>query len=644
MLKVNVSNKSPVVEVRAITSDHFFTVNTAAGEKLTGIAVVGVADVIGAAWNGQAFCFPPKLIPIAHAAGFKSYREDGERVFTISNRPNTRHNSNGYDDQAYGNTFQKAYHALAGSNAIPGFSFPSNLHENYTRHWNASGSLITKSSVVPQVELPCYLWGPDYIRLCYNNPYTRVHVESVSPLILSPKATGGFVCDLIKLFDRFIEQGPSLKACMGYQPGTLDRNVIWEVATSNVNYYVDSNGSFHVSYHVWVNSPDDGRSWEFDASHTFSVQYPTPTISGTPTLGANYTLPGTTGTVTFSYHNFKCLSGLDRLGPSQLSRTASFTVSGFLLSTVPSSFSIDDYGDDWYISKPYSKILRIAEKFNTRVSESWPDILPSSTFSAVSALSKLEGSLDNNILQTLYKLPDFEKAIPDLRKAFSILESLVRKDLSFSTLRDVLDLATSTHLQASFTWRPYRDLLVKYIPAMAPILQTMLTDKHLTIGYGSFTHEFNQEFGREIATLVTRTKVVADLTLSGFWSAALSLDSVGLLPTFSRVWDLIPFTFAVNWIAGISRMLRNIEVIGTSSIIPILYIHTYTITSPFTMDELEALGASSTGNQPAGLRVYNRDYTYYTPVPRNSRFSFGTPSDFEHFAILGSLLYQLAKS
>jgi hypothetical protein len=113
------------------------------------------------------------------------------------------------------------------------------------------------------------------------------------------------------------------------------------------------------------------------------------------------------------------------------------------------------------------------------------------------------------------------------------------------------------------------------------------------------------------------------------------------LPKPSNIWDLIPFTFVVNWFTGVGAAMRRAEYSVLMATIPAYYVHTYTIRSPLEPDELRKWSLRSSGVDRAYLRLYYRDVSLFTPAVRDSRFAFGMPTQLPPMGTLGSLLWQL---
>jgi hypothetical protein len=290
----------------------------------------------------------------------------------------------------------------------------------------------------------------------------------------------------------------------------------------------------------------------------------------------------------------------------------------------------------------FTRLLKSSYLVNFRdaVDRSWSDITPSSLFSTVDAFKEAEGSIDNDVLQTLVKIPGIASSLPQIREAIGILSDLVRRKVDLLTVKEILDLATSTVLQANFQWRPYKDVLFKYVPQIVSTMGALGDIKKHSIGYGSFSFKLHSELGREDVTLLTRSKIVMDASPSGLLSAILGLDSIGLLPKPSYLWDLVPFTFMVNWFTGVGKMIERAEYSLLLATIPAYFVHTYCLSSPFTETELDTLEMSNVEVRPAMLRIYYRDLSLYSPFPHDSRFGFGIPHQLPPLGSLGSLLYQ----
>jgi hypothetical protein len=543
-----------------------------------------------------------------------------------------------YDALAYGNLARNLnvfFGVLSGSN----FAAPSPRNERFCRHVTYSGELTTKHAELPLSDVSFDICDKTIItRYSSQNVYGGGLVANLDPLSVTPvpwHTTNDGMYDL----------GPILNFLVG---NTIDFTEIFGAAPvrqimSDFEYDVTPYG-ISVNYRMHVHNLLDGDSYNWRSSTLFFPKYSAPTF------------PPNIGDVRFSQYLGQVVSSYG-YGTFENAHAPQGSLSG--TSGEPSSPPKDEYSFfPIFLSGP--PILDIAVqgdvaanaaarlsnneylgKFAEAVALEWNDIIPSSLFSTVDAFNKMEGSLNMNVLQNLAKIPSIASAIPQLKEAVAVLSTIARRDFRLSSIKEILDFATSTNLQANFQWRPYLSLFTEYMPKVASTLNSLRNKGKNSVTYGSYRHKLFNEFGRKEVTLLTRTKMVMDASPSGLLSAVLGLDALGVLPTASNLWDIIPFSFAANWFTGIGANLRRAEKSLILATVPAYYVHTYLLTSPLDEDELESLKMSSTTANPGTLRLFYRDVSFYSPMPRDSKFGFGIPTSLPSAGLMGSLLYQL---
>jgi hypothetical protein len=293
-------------------------------------------------------------------------------------------------------------------------------------------------------------------------------------------------------------------------------------------------------------------------------------------------------------------------------------------------------------AKTYTGPDEAVVQFRGFIDSVWDDVVPSACFSAVDAVADVEHGTTTDVLQTLYKLPQYEAMIPKVGEAIKVLGDLVHRDLSLSTLKEIIDIASATVLQASFQWRPLLDLLLIQLPKMVASVRATFTGSSLVVGRGKFAfHMPAKTFLRNEVSLLTRTKIVLDISTRALVSNLMGFDALGIFPKVSNLWDLIPFSFIANWFTGVGAGIRRLEYASALLTIPAYYVHSYTISSPFTLEELEEWNLMSDSRDPLSLRVHYRDLSLYAPLPRDSRFGFGIPTRLPPLGTVASLLWQL---
>jgi hypothetical protein len=562
--------------------------------------------------------------------------QGGLESFNISFRPIKPIFPYMYDLRHYGNNILRNVQIFGSVLSGKSFIAPSTSRQNPVRHKNFLGTLTSKQT---DVSWNYYDWVVDGVTIPMRHTdhelYAAVEVLKTDPLVVSSilQTPSSIVNHDFEYLLRYLKANGFSRYFAS--PSGLSS---LHSSLSSLDFFVGVSGALHVNYHMTVSNLTYGGTVQWDSELFLPVEYPTPAVDAV--IGEVYT-NGPTVPYTFSYSNFSDSTGA---------------------YYPPASDSWTATDPDWFMSFVQWSIPEPVDRFETRqidravsllydgyalnnfkraIDDSWDDLVPSSAFSTVEAFKQQIGSLDNNVLQTIAKIPDIASALPQIREAIEVLGRLVNKDLSLVTLCDILDLASATILQSNFQWRPYYELLTKYLPQILSTLSSMAENRHLTGGYGSYSTTLYNELGREEVHLTTRTKIVMDASTSGLTSAALSLDAYGLLPKVSRAWDLVPFSFVANWFTGIGKSIERAEYSLLLATLPAYYIHSYSLVSPFTTDELEHLKMSSAGKEPAALKVYYRDISIYTPFPRDSRFGFGIPQGYPNSGILGSLLWQV---
>lgn len=582
---------------------------------------------------GRYRFIPSRNLSIVEALSFKGQMWNDE-ILTISGIP--YHTARGI-----GSSYEELYHGsisrgiLIFTSILAGKSYtaPSSAGEHTCEHSTYSGELVARSSDIP-LGVGTLNWLGTNLEVHTTNQalFHTVRVSRLDPLevslvpVYTPSGDNPFnFVDLL----RFLEDRTS-NAVWSWN-GSLWSSTMSGLQFSqtdlslDLSYTMDVTSSFPNSQHYhWV------AEWHIPLLCNAALRQ--------PIVGSNFTvLQG--DRIRFTYTFTDAWPWTGAMYQEFYGKPSEMVTFPFALSTPFPTVEEE-------IAKTRFAFSEINERgplkqFKEAVSSSWKDIVPSAMFSTVDAFKEAEGYLGINLLQNLQKIPGIVDSLPQVAEAVKVLGKLLKRDLSLSTFREILDLATSTTLQANFEWRPYVGIVDSYLPNIASTLQSLSNFSGTVTGYGSFRHKIYNDLGREEVTLLTRTKLVMDTSPSGLLSAVLGMDAYGLLPKASNIWDLIPFSFVANWFSGVGEALRRAEYTLLMAGIPAYFVHTYTITSPLTADELDSLETSSSGVEPAALRLYYRDVTLYSPVPRDSRFGFGIPSGFPPLGTFGSLLYQL---
>lgn len=552
---------------------------------------------------------------------------------SASRRPSPFLDSERHNRASYGSFFQnlQLFGSVLGLSESPIVVAPE--FEHPMRHSSFSGELLIDQQGTVELYTDYDFFGHSaHIRHTNGELRQIVYLDSIAPCqgdVMSWHS--GDLCtfcidDLcISLLGQSVQNFSSVD-------GQLTRRTLSGLEFSK------SDSGLKISYDMRTDNLVDGVYCTWRSTIRIPFGYAAPSI--VPVVGGGYWTSYWAPT-TFSFDSGSTNSTADHLGRFSDSYKPGGTLSSFpvVLSGAHSDFhsshsqavSVTDQLQDGRFIKP----------FFDEITSNFGDIVGSSLFSSVDAFNSMEGYLGTNVLQNLAKLKDIASALPKIREAVDVLSRLTRRDLSISTFKEIMDLATSTHLQASFEWRPWLSILTDYLPRLSQTFETLGLRPQRLVGYGSFRAELHNALGRMDVSLLTRTKIVMSNGGNSWLTALTGLDALGILPKPSNLWDLLPFTFLVNWFTGVGAAMRRGEASVILASLPAYYVHTYTLSSPLTGDELRLVKASSDPSRPASLRVYIRDVTTFTPSPRDSRFDFGIPHGVPFIGTLGSLAYQL---
>lgn len=289
------------------------------------------------------------------------------------------------------------------------------------------------------------------------------------------------------------------------------------------------------------------------------------------------------------------------------------------------------------------------EVLRSRVLPFSSDIRYSAFQSTADALDTGTQSLRTDMWQTLLKLPEISDQLPDLKKAWNVVQGLF-SGRPIQSLKDALDLATELRLTHQFEWRPEVDLFTNLVPKIGDVLGDIqrLTGSNAgeVVLRGNFSYDFPvNTFGFSNTQLNTHTRVAVEADGFRYLDDLLSLKATGFAPLISTGWDLTPFSFVANWFTGVGSRIRDIENVALVGVMGIKCLtHSYLVSVTLTDDEMKVYGLESAvtpGSKPLVLKFYVREVSLHVPPPRIGRFDFRMPTRLPDWATVGSLVWQV---
>jgi hypothetical protein len=204
-------------------------------------------------------------------------------------------------------------------------------------------------------------------------------------------------------------------------------------------------------------------------------------------------------------------------------------------------------------------------------------------------------------------------------------------------LRELSKLKThaSNHLAIQYGILPTIDDIKSIIEAFTRAKPYL--DRH---GYSTYNAVSSESKMQDDLTfdLVQRIKVAIEDEDSTFQALAQKVDSMGFALTLENVWDLIPYSFIVDWFIDIGGFLERADTRMRLSNLNIKYA-TMSEKTTITRSLVPNLALPVSGT--LSVVHYHRWTTDHCPVP--PLIPSSTPSVSDHWLEAGALIVQRAK-
>jgi hypothetical protein len=169
--------------------------------------------------------------------------------------------------------------------------------------------------------------------------------------------------------------------------------------------------------------------------------------------------------------------------------------------------------------------------------------------------------------------------------------------------------------------------------------------------YGDFLYNLEGEIIAPFDYMIlrARSKVRLSLSADSVLMALLPVRSLGLLPSLSQLWDLVPLSFVADWFTPIDEYLDVVDAQAIFLGLECHYaVHSVNLSYIFSQDDRAMfdfgfLGEGSPVFEESGYRLYVRWVDGNLPVLTSSRLDFFGGLHVPDYGTLGSLLYKIIK-
>jgi hypothetical protein len=251
-------------------------------------------------------------------------------------------------------------------------------------------------------------------------------------------------------------------------------------------------------------------------------------------------------------------------------------------------------------------------RFTSQIQTDMYRLLPATFYSSSDAIMKHIDVIQANYIESLSELGEIASLIPDISNFVSFITS-ARRGEWLKAGNSLAKTWSEFQLQWDFGIKPAISDIAELSNKMDILEQRMREERlwgHQTL-YGKFNWTMpGGRYGLDKDVRFTfRSKVDTSFNRSSLFAAILKGKAAGLLPTMSSLWDLVPFSFVVDWFGNIGGRLEQVEAQAFMLCLPCNYtVHSVLAEYAWSSDELEErdLTISLPGQAGPGMRFYYR--------------------------------------
>lgn len=279
-------------------------------------------------------------------------------------------------------------------------------------------------------------------------------------------------------------------------------------------------------------------------------------------------------------------------------------------------------------------------EFKSRAYGVYSDALILNWFSARDAIDTHFETISSNHIEAVLELTSICQLL-DLEKA--ILALVSKRKRGFIAL---LNLLSDVKLLYAFGIAPTLSDAKETGDAVRAFRKKLLHGNlfRMQTIYGKFSYPLPQEYfpGFEGVHITARSKIRIGIEPDSFLASVVTARTMGFLPSFSSIWDLIPLSFVVDWFTNIGNIARAgedallmlaLNVPGSVNSIKIEY--------PFQeYDELHYNFEVVDDGSFTGYRLFDRYSLSGLPFLVPSKLPVFAAHGVPDWALAGSLLYK----
>jgi hypothetical protein len=272
------------------------------------------------------------------------------------------------------------------------------------------------------------------------------------------------------------------------------------------------------------------------------------------------------------------------------------------------------------------------------------DFRAASFYSSSDALHKQIDVLQSNNIENATQLSGILELIPDLPALSRVVAKAAKRDPS--AILEAVDIIADAVLAFRFGQKPTVDDAMELAKTnVVKEVKGLLHVSEATL-YGQYHYLLTDSDMARMSLpgsirIVTRSKIRIHTDMTTLLAGYLTANGVGLMPTLSRLWAVVPFSFVVDWFTGMGDRLQAVDdqllwmAMGTS-----WCLHSFKITYYPPKSEFDRFGLESDLDDPFGVTFYKREFSRLMPRLSESRFDYLAPDHGPQPVTVGALVWQ----
>lgn len=285
-----------------------------------------------------------------------------------------------------------------------------------------------------------------------------------------------------------------------------------------------------------------------------------------------------------------------------------------------------------------------AKRISKNLDSFWPDIRATSFYSSSEALHSNIDVLKSNNIENATQLSGILDLLPDLSAAGSIFAKVAKRDPS--AILDSIDFLANAVLAFRFGQKPTTDDAMEIARTdIKKELKDLLQSSTSTI-YGSFHYSFTLDDMTVLRLpgtmkLETRSKIRIHTDITSLLAGYLTANGMGMMPTLSRLWAVVPFSFVVDWFTGMSSKLQSVDdqllwmALDTN-----WCLHSYKLSYYPPLSDLDKYSLVTDPDDPFCLTIYKREFSRLMPRLTSAQFDYQAPKHGPDPVTVGALVWQ----